>query len=146
MPTTTRLNDLQLVLLSHAAKNENGSVLPLPDTVQDEQRTTKELRALLRRKLLAEVDVTDRNHSWRTDSDRFFELVLTETGQDALGLGADEQTSGDAEPVEASSTSPRPVPAPGSPRWSRSCNGPKAPRSTKSWKSPTGSHIRLGLH
>jgi len=32
MASKTRLNDLQLVLLSHAAMNECGSVLPLPDT------------------------------------------------------------------------------------------------------------------
>ena len=104
MPKTT-LNDLQLVLLSHAANNENGSVLPLPDTAaQDEQRTTKELKALLRRKLLAEVPATDRHQSWRTDDDRLFGLVLTEAGRGALGLGADEQTSADAELVNASGT------------------------------------------
>ena len=46
MPSKTRLNDLQLVLLSHAAKNEPGSVLPLPDAAaQDQERAAKELKS-----------------------------------------------------------------------------------------------------
>ncbi len=42
---TTRLNDLQLILLSHAARSEAGNVLPLPDTVTDQARAQKELTA-----------------------------------------------------------------------------------------------------
>ena len=106
---TTRLNDLQLVLLSHAGNNENGSVL-LPDTAsQDEQRTARELKALLRRKLLAEVEVTDRTRSWRAEDDRLIGLVLTDAGRNALSLGAEEQTAEDTAPVEDSTASaPRP--------------------------------------
>jgi len=42
MANKIRLNDLQLVLLSHAATNKAGSVLPLPNAArQDEERTKR---------------------------------------------------------------------------------------------------------
>ena len=57
MTKTTRLNDLQLILLSHAARDDNATVHPLPDAAsKDDARTTKELKSLLRRNLLAEME------------------------------------------------------------------------------------------
>ena len=113
MTKTTRLNDLQLVLLSHAAKNGNGNVLPLPEAAaRDEERTTRELKSLLRRELLAEVDVADRNQTWRTDDDRLFGLILTEAGQDALGLGAEKQAP--EKDAHAGQSTAAPAPRPGS--------------------------------
>lgn len=91
MTKTTRLNDLQLILLSHAAKNDDGSVHPLPAAAtQDEARTAKELKALVRGKLLAETGVTDRTRSWREDANRLFGLVITPAGHEALGTGEAE--------------------------------------------------------
>jgi hypothetical protein len=101
MAKTTRLNDLQLVLLSHAAQSDNGNIHPLPEAAaNDKQRTAKELSALLRRKLIAEVEVTDRSQSWRTDGDQSFGLVLTETGREALGLDAEEDEPDPAPPAK----------------------------------------------
>jgi hypothetical protein len=108
MAKTTRLNDLQLVLLSHAAQSDNGNIHPLPETAaKDEQRTAKELNALLRRKLTEEVEVTDRSQSWRTDDDQGFGLVLTAAGREALGLDAEEEPS-PAPPAKQNEAPPAP--------------------------------------
>jgi hypothetical protein len=48
MAKKTRLTDLQLVLLSHAAQHQTGNLLPLPEaTAQDDERATKDLKSLL---------------------------------------------------------------------------------------------------
>lgn len=100
MATNTRISDLQLVLLSHAARSDVGSIYPLPAAAtRDEQRTAKELKALLRRKLINEVEVRDRAQSWRADGDLCFGLVLNEASLEALGLGAEAQDAGPAEPT-----------------------------------------------
>ena len=104
---TPRFNDLQLVLLSHAARNEAGHVFPLPVTVTDQARAQRELKALLRRELLAETETTNPAASWRSDEDLHFSLVITEQARAAIGLGEAEAT-GDAEfgtPSPASATS-----------------------------------------
>ena len=109
MKTNTRLSDLQLVLLSHAARREDGSIYPLPEAAtRDEPRTAKELKSLVRRKLIDEVEVTDGAQSWRADGDLRFGLVLTEAGRVALGLGAETENGGPSETTEANAlASPR---------------------------------------
>jgi hypothetical protein len=109
MKTNTRLSDLQLVLLAHAARRDDGSIYPLPEAAtKDEPRTAKELKSLVRRKLIDEVEVTDNAQSWRADGDLCFGLVLTEAGREALGLGARTDISAPAEPAEANaSANPR---------------------------------------
>ena len=74
---TTRLNDLQLILLSHAVRSEGGNMLPLPDTVTDQARAQKELKALLRRGFLTEAETTNPAASWRSDEDVHFSLIIT---------------------------------------------------------------------
>ena len=109
MKTNTRLSDLQLVLLSHAARRDDGSIYPLPEAAtKDEPRKAKDLKSLVRRKLVDEVEVADGAQSWRSDGDRCFGLVLTEAGREALGLGAGTDISPPAEPTEVNaSASPR---------------------------------------
>ena len=110
MATNTRLSDLQLVLLSAAARSDKGHIYPLPVTAtRDEQRAAKELKSLLRRKLIDEVEVTDGTQTWRADGDLRFGLVLNEAGRTALGLGAETEGAGPAVPTEQTN-------APGSPR------------------------------
>ena len=54
MARTTNLNDLQLILLSTASQREDGSVLPPPESLGDQQgRISKTLPTLLRRKLIS---------------------------------------------------------------------------------------------
>jgi hypothetical protein len=111
MANTIRLNDLQLVLLSHAAKNDTGSLLPLPHAAStQEERTTRELKSLLHRKLVEEVEVSERARSWRGEDDRLFGLRLTDAAREALGLMPDAAiaTSPDsADDPSAGSATPR---------------------------------------
>ena len=111
MPSKTRLNDLQLVLLSQAAQNETESILPLPEAAtQDQERTAKELKSLLRRKLVEEVEITHRAQSWRSDGDLHFGLQLTNAAREAFGEGEDSGGVDKAEPelIAAAAPAPRP--------------------------------------
>ncbi len=78
--TATKLNDLQLILLSHAAASDDCSVLPLPNTVEDRARADKDLKALLKRGPLAEGETRDSTQSWRRDGDLHFALTITKAG------------------------------------------------------------------
>jgi hypothetical protein len=106
--TTDKLNDLQIILLSTASRNDNGSLLPLSDAAAgDLARTNKAITALVRKGLVEEAPVTDRNLAWRDAEQDPTGLFITEAGKAAIGLGAAAAAtdSGDAEPgpVEPSS-------------------------------------------
>jgi len=101
MPRMPQLNDLQLILLSHAAKARSGSMFPLPDSVADPARARKELAALLDHGLLAETETTRPAASWREDGDLHFGLVITPEGCAAIGLGDDEADAPCTEPTGA---------------------------------------------
>jgi hypothetical protein len=107
---TTKLNDLQLILLSHAAKTDGGSALPLPDSVTDQPRAEKELKALLRRSLLAETETSLPAASWREDGNIHFGLIITKQGTDAIGLG-DAEDGGHGETGNDGSDAETPAPA-----------------------------------
>jgi hypothetical protein len=89
MTRTPRLNDLQLVLLSHAAKSDVGTLFPLPASVTDDERTRRDLAALLKRGLVAECEHAGRGPAWRESDDGRIGLVLTNAGRTAIGLDED---------------------------------------------------------
>src|SRR3546814_16788558 len=69
--TTHRLSDLQRVLLATAARRENGSLLPPPDTLTHPSEVlAKAITALIRRKLAVEVDLAEAGTEPRTPDDR----------------------------------------------------------------------------
>jgi hypothetical protein len=112
MPKSPRLNDLQLVLLSHAAKHDTGSVFPLPDTaLSDPARTEVELKSLLRRELVTQAPAPDAAATWRVDEDQPMGLTMTAKGVTAIGMDA---ATDFGEPItgvpdeEQAVTSPRP--------------------------------------
>lgn len=107
---TTQLNDLQLMLLSHAAKTEGGSALPLPASATDQARAQKELKALLRRGFLAETETTIPAASWREDGNTHFGLTITEQGTEAIGLG-DPEAGGDGDNSNYAPGTETPAPA-----------------------------------
>ena len=119
MTKTIRLNDTQLVLLSHAAQNEAGDLLPLPSSLQqDEECARKELKSLLRRKLIAESEVTSGTEAWRSDGDLSFGLFLTDKGREAIGVDGEQEDASKAapatsdtaeEPATANTGFPRPA-------------------------------------
>lgn len=104
----TKLNDLQLILLSHAAKTDDGSVLPLPQAVDDQDRAQKELKALLRRGLIAETETTNPAANWRQDGDIHFGLTITDAGKSAINLSGDEGASNAADPPAPITTQRQP--------------------------------------
>lgn len=91
----SKLNDLQMILLSQAAKADAGSIFPLAASVTDQGRAQKELKALLRRGLVAEAETTNTAASWRQDGDIHFRLTITDAGKDAINLGRDDASGSD---------------------------------------------------
>jgi len=88
----TKLNDVQLILLSNASQREDGNVLPLPGSVvAAEAKTQKAITALLKRKLLAEAPVPVAGAAWRRDGDDAFGLFITDAGREAIGAGERER-------------------------------------------------------
>src|SRR3546814_489680 len=92
--TTHRLSDLQLVLLATAARRENGSLLPPPDTLTHPRAVlAKAITALIRRKLAAEVDLEEPgteqrtldDRCWRQKGARLLGVVITDAGRGAIG-------------------------------------------------------------
>jgi hypothetical protein len=99
MTKAIRLNDLQLILLSHAAKSDTGSALPLPAAANDPERANKELKALLRRNLLVEAEVEDAVSCWRTDdNDQRVGLLISGKGCEAIGVADGEQADATPSP------------------------------------------------
>lgn len=88
MPSKPKLNDLQLVLLSHAAKTDAGYVFPLPASIKAEA-ASKEAKTLLGRAFLAEIETTSPANRWRSEDNIHFGLIITEAGKAAIGLGGD---------------------------------------------------------
>ncbi|NML95668.1 DUF3489 domain-containing protein [Novosphingobium olei] len=86
MPRSTSLTDLQLIILSHAAKNDAGSARPLPTCISDDDRTERELRALLNIGLLAEMPSASLRN-WTAIDEAFTILAITDAGLAAIGLG-----------------------------------------------------------
>lgn len=106
---STKLNDLQMILLSHAAKTDTGNVFPLPATVTDRGRAEKELKPLLRRGLVTETETTLPAASWRTDESVHFGLIISGTGKAAINLGddvADGANTAEAEPAASLTRKP----------------------------------------
>lgn len=87
MPRTTKLNDLQLLLLAHAAKMDAGHVFPLPACVTDQPRAEKDVKALLSRGLVGEAETLDRASSWRSTDHVHFGLTITSKGLAAICVG-----------------------------------------------------------
>lgn len=86
MTKTIKLSDTQLILLSAASQRDDGSVLPLPDTVSDAVKAAISIRALLKRALVAPMPVTDEARCWARADEIMTGLVITDAGRVALGL------------------------------------------------------------
>ena len=103
-----RLTDTQLVLLSGAAKRDDGALLPLPKRVKIEPPTlTRVLKGLLKKGLVHEQPATPEAASWREDPETGRQmLVITPDGLDAIGV-IDEQAEQKAKPRKVSPARPR---------------------------------------
>ena len=83
----TKLTDTQLVLLSTAAQNERGSLLPLATSLTASRPAIdKSIASLIKRSFAEEGEVTDANIAWRNDGDIHFGVRITDAGRKAIGL------------------------------------------------------------
>ncbi|SFP85851.1 DUF3489 domain-containing protein [Sphingomonas rubra] len=81
-----KLTDTQAILLSTASQREDGSVLPLPDTIKAGGGTSKALAALRKRGLVEERQTSDQDAVHRIDGDLRYALYLTPAGARAIGV------------------------------------------------------------
>ncbi len=90
-----KLTDTQLVILSAAARRQDGTVLPLSKSLKIKGgAVTKTLEGLRKKGLLEEKPAARNAAAWReTDGGRRMMLVITDAGLQALGVDADEKTS-----------------------------------------------------
>ncbi|MES2044571.1 MAG: DUF3489 domain-containing protein [Pseudomonadota bacterium] len=83
-----KLDDLHLVLLSTASQREDGNVLPVADSIADQQdRIAQALPELLKHKLVDEAAGAAKMGAWREDGDDRFALIINDKGRVAIGLG-----------------------------------------------------------
>ena len=103
MPTTTTtLTELQTLILTTAAKREDGSVFPLSNAAEA-KRQTRSLQSLISRDLVERVPVTADEQSWKQEDGQAIGLVLARAGREAVDTGSDEQFA--AQLLPSSSTS-----------------------------------------
>lgn len=101
----TRLSDTHLVILSHASRQSEGRLLPLPETAgKGRGAKTRTLKSLLRRKLIEEVPATAGDTEWRRDEDDVpLTLKITDAGLAAIGIEPKaDQPAGEDRPQDAS--------------------------------------------
>ncbi|MDE2133253.1 MAG: DUF3489 domain-containing protein [Alphaproteobacteria bacterium] len=85
-----KLTDSQLVILSAAAKRDDGAILPLLKSVKlNKGAVTLVLKSLLKHKLVTERDAAPGDEAWREQRDgRRCTLAITNAGLKALGVEA----------------------------------------------------------
>ena len=84
----TKLNDLQMILLSNASQRDDGSLYPLPVSIADAgARLTKGIASLLKNGLaqVRETNIAAQVH--RSDEDITYGLFVTDTGRATIGVG-----------------------------------------------------------
>ncbi len=86
-----KLTDTELVILSAAARRENGAVLPLPKSLKIKGgAVTKTLDGLRKKGLLEEQPAAPNTEAWReAEDDQRMMLVITDTGLRAIDGGPD---------------------------------------------------------
>lgn len=104
----TKLNDIQLILLTGAAQRENGSLLPTPASVADAgDRLKKAIASLRKRRLIEEGPARSAKATWRNDGDDRIGLFISESGRSAINIETNESNAGDKDAPEP----PEPQPA-----------------------------------
>lgn len=110
---TTRLSDLQLVLLSSAAARPDGNLLPPADSVAGQlARIRRTIPPLIKRALVQEVDVATPEQAWRFDGERSIGVTITDAGRSAIGTDVPvvEAPKPASEPQpDAAAETPKPV-------------------------------------
>ncbi len=93
-PTTAKLSDAQLVILSAAAQRPHGSLLPLPENLAKKGAAQNRvmIEILCKRKLAEESPTKNAAPEWRRDKEgRPLGLFITKSGLLALGINETEE-------------------------------------------------------
>jgi hypothetical protein len=86
----TKLNDLDAILLSGAAKRDSGSLLPVPESVSGAgARLTKAITGLIKHGLAEERETRDKTAARRTEADVAYGVFITDAGNAAIGIAGD---------------------------------------------------------
>ncbi len=90
-----KLSDSQLVILSAAARRQDGTVLPLPRSLKiNKAAATTVLKSLLKKGLVAERPAAADEAHWRETRDGGrTALVIADAGLQAIGVEVDRKTS-----------------------------------------------------
>lgn len=81
------LEDLQLILLTAAAKTEGGSILPAPAHIaQFDLRVRETVSVLVDRGLAEEVNVDEPEMSYRADDENMFGAVINDAGRETAEI------------------------------------------------------------
>jgi len=104
-----KLTDTQLVILSAAARRQDGTVLPLPRSLKvNKAAAATLLKSLLKKGLLEEKPATRISEAWReNDGGQRMMLVITDTGLQAIGVDADEKASKQSRSTKTRAKKPR---------------------------------------
>lgn len=90
----TKLSNIQIQLLTSASERPNGSLLPPAEAIGGAgARIHKTVAALLKRGFATEVEVTEKERTWREDGARKIGLAITLAGKDAIGLAPDRSAT-----------------------------------------------------
>jgi DNA-binding MarR family transcriptional regulator len=89
-----KLTDTQLVILSTAARRDDGASLPLPKSLKLQGGAANHvMKSLVKKGLLQEQPAGRDGVAWRETTDgRRQTLVITDAGRAAIGIAADEQS------------------------------------------------------
>ena len=82
-----KLTDTQLVILTAAARRNDGAVLPLPKTLKaNKGALANTIKSLIKRGLIAERRTNAKDTIWREEGDDRLTLSITGTGLTAIGI------------------------------------------------------------
>jgi len=107
-----KLTDAQLVILSAAAKRDDGKLLPLPKSIRfNKASATTVLKSLVKHGLAADAPAAAAEDAWREAKDgQRLTLTITGAGLSAVGIESDrpgEKTSGDKKGAGRRSSEPQ---------------------------------------
>ncbi len=127
--TATQLSESQLVILAAAAQRDDGSLLPIPQSLTAKGAAlTKVMETLCKRKLIEERRTINGAPEWRRDEERHpLGLFITTSGLLALGVNNPEKEK----PAQAAASIPR-----------QRKTGAAKPRRKAAKVSPAGSKRR----
>ncbi len=97
-----KLTDTQLVILSAAAARDDGTILPLPDSLKIKGGAIAAvLKSLLKKKLVTERPAVLDGEAWREAKDGHrLTLIVTDTGLRVIGITPDEKAENKAATVK----------------------------------------------